>query len=199
MAKAKKKVVLKRDLAWGKDVKAHPVSGKPCAGRKMSLRDQKLFTKMGKRRAGVTPSMVKEAYGLKKPAAKKPAAKKPAAKKPATRKPAAKKPAAKKPAARKPAARKTAAKKPVARKPAAKKPAARKPAARKPKTTPKRRKGSTVTVTGLPASPQTYVIVDGRMRYQASSRLLTTARKKISALEAKNPRKVFRIVKLEKA
>lgn len=158
---AKKKVV----LAWGKAVKAHPVSGKPCAGRPMSQRDQKLFTKMGKRRAGVTPSMVKEAYGLKKnPVAKKKAP-----------------------------AKKTTAKKTTAKKKTAK----RNPAAKK-KTKVSRHKGKMVTVSGLPARPQQYIIVDGRMRYQSSSRLLTTARKKQAALEVQNQRKKFRIVKLEK-
>ena len=145
----------KAGLTWGKDVKKHPVSGKPCAGRPMSQRDQKLFTKMGKRRAGVTPTMVKEAYGLKpKKAAKKKAAPK------------------RKTAARKPAARKTAAK----------------------RSTPKRRKGSNVTVKGCPARCQRYVVVDGSMRFQSSHKLLTTARKKVASLEAKSPRKIFRIV-----
>jgi len=170
-ATAKRKVIKKATLTWGKDVKAHPVSGKPCAGRPMSQRDQKLFTKMGKRRKGVTPTNVNDVYGVKKPAAKK----KPVAKK---------KPAAKKTATRKPAAKKTAT---------------RKPAAKKAKAAPKRRKGSVVTVVGLPVRSEAYVIVDGRMHYQASSRLLTTARKKAAALESQNPRKKFRIVKLEKA
>jgi len=147
----------KTTLSWGKDVKKHPVSGKPCAGRPMSQRDQKLFTKMGKRRAGVTPTMVKEAYGLKpKKAAPK--------KKVATRKA--------------PPKRKTAVKK---------------------KTASTRRQGRLVTVSGLPARPQQYVIVDGRLRYQSSHRLLTTARKQQASLESANPRKKFRIVKIEKA
>jgi len=133
-------------LTWGKEIKAHPVTGKPCAGRPMSQRDQKLFTKMGKRRAGVTPSTISTVYG-----------------------------------------KKTASKKTITRKPAVRKP-----------TTPKRRKGSPVTVTGLPIRPQKFVIVDGLMRYQSSSRLLTTARKKQAALEASNPRKRYRIVVLEK-
>jgi len=139
-------------LTWAKSCTKHPVTGKPCAGRVMSKRDQKLFTKVGKRRAGVTPTMVKEAYGLKATSAKK--------------KTTARKSTAKKTTARKPAARKTTAK----------------------------RKGSSVTVSKVPARAQRFVIVDGRMAYQSSSKLLTSARKKVGELEKKFPRKTFRIV-----
>jgi len=164
-AKKTTKKTTKKALTWGKGV-VHPVRKTACGGRPMSQRDMKLFTKMGKRRAGVTPTMVKEAYGQKK-AAKKPAKKKTVAK----RKPAAKK--------------KTTAKK--------KTPAAKKHIGRKGSST-KRRLGSTVTISGCPARCQRYVIVDGRMRFQSSSRLLTGARKKVEALVKKHPRKVFRIV-----
>jgi hypothetical protein len=83
---AKKRLVTKGgDLRWGKGV-IHPVTKTPCGGRPMSQRDKKLFTRMGKRRAGVTPTMVSVAYGLKKPArkaTKKVVKKKTAAKRPA--------------------------------------------------------------------------------------------------------------------
>lgn len=86
---AKKKVTKKTysRMTWGKGV-VHPVTKRPCGGRAMSLRDQKLFTRMGKRRFGVTPTKVREAYGLKKPAAKP---KKRAAKKTAPKRRPAKK------------------------------------------------------------------------------------------------------------
>ena len=70
---AKKKTTKKtatKKLTWGKFVK-HPVTGRPCGGRVMSQRDMKLFTKMGKRRAGVTPTKVRGAYGGKLPAKKR--------------------------------------------------------------------------------------------------------------------------------
>ncbi|MHC4119760.1 MAG: hypothetical protein ACYSWO_19860 [Planctomycetota bacterium] len=172
----KKKTTVKKgaDLTWGKTVKGHPISGRPVAGRKMSQRDQKLFTKMGKRRAGVTLKKIKDAYGndYEKLAKVKKKVK------PAARKAAPK---------RKTTTRKTAPR--------------RKTAARK--TAPKRktaiRKGAMVTVSGLPARPQTYVVIDGRARYQSSHRLLSTATKKQAALSAANPRKTFKIVKLNKA
>lgn len=150
----KKRVVknaAKNKLTWGKGV-VHPVTKRPCGGRPMSQRDMKLFTRMGKRRAVVTPTKVKEAYGLKKNAAKKASPKK-------------------KVTGRKPL-RKTAAK----------------------RSTPKRRLGSPVRIYGCPARCQRYVVVDGSMRYQSSHKLLTAARKKQAALEAKSKRKVFRIV-----
>jgi hypothetical protein len=145
--RTKKKNAAKKALTWGKGV-VHPVTKRPCGGRPMSQRDMKLFTKMGKRRAGVTPTKIKEAYGLKKKAAPK-----------------------KKVTGRKPL-RKTAAK----------------------RSTPKRRLGSPVKIYGCPVQCQRYVVVDGRMRYQSSHKLLTAARKSQAALEAKFPRKVFRIV-----
>jgi hypothetical protein len=165
-------------LTWGKAVKGHPVSGRPCAGRPMSQRDQKLFTKMGKRRAGVTLSKIKAAYGNEYERL---------AKTKKTAKPAAKK--------------KTTAKRKVT--PKRKTTAKRKPAAKR-KAAPKQRKsslrsGQKVTVSGLPARPQKYVVIDGRKRYQSSHRLLTTARKKQAALTAANPRKVFTIVQLSNA
>ena len=172
MVTRKKTTKKKTTLTWGKAVKGHPVSGGPCAGRPMSQRDQKLFTKMGKRRAGVTLKKIKDAYGSdydKLAKAKK--KRKPASKKKATAK------------------RKTTAK----RKPAAKK---RKTTKRK-TTSSKRRTGKIVRVHGLPSRPQKYVIVDGRMRYETSSRLLSTARKRQKDLEEKFPRKKFRIVMLE--
>lgn len=67
----------------------------------------------------------------------------------------------------------------------------RKPAARKSTT---RRTGSKVTVRGVPARSQRYVVVDGSMIYQASSRLLSGARKHAMALQKKYPKKLFRIV-----
>ena len=145
--RTKKKSATKKALTWGKGV-VHPVTKRPCGGRVMSQRDMKLFTKMGKRRAGVTPTKIKEAYGLKAKTAPK------------------KKVTGKKPL------RKTAAK----------------------RSTPKRRLGSPVKIYGCPAQCQRFVLVDGRMRYQSSHKLLTAARKKQAALEAKSPRKVFRIV-----
>ena len=151
--RTKKKSSAKKALTWGKGV-VHPVTKRPCGGRVMSQRDMKLFTKMGKRRSGVTPTKIKEAYGLKKKAAPK---KKSAPKKKVT--------------GRKPL-RKTAAK----------------------RSTPKRRMGSPVKIYGCPAQCQRYVIVDGRMRYQSSHKILTAARKKQAVLEAKSLRKVFRIV-----
>lgn len=163
---AKKKVA----LAWGKTVKGHPISGRPVAGRVMSQRDMKLFTKMGKRRAGVTLTKIKAAYGNdyeKLAKAKKKA-------------------------------------KPAARKAAPKRKTMTKRAAPKRKTAPKRKsagpsKGKLVTVSGLPARPQKYVVIDARARYQSSHRLLSTADKKKKALEAANPRKRFNIVKLGNA
>jgi hypothetical protein len=151
--RTKKKSAAKKALTWGKGV-VHPVTKRPCGGRPMSQRDMKLFTKMGKRRAGVTPTKVKEAYGLKSKAAPK---------------------------------RKTAPKRKVTgRKPL------RKTAAKR--STPKRRMGSPVKIYGCPVQCQRYVVVDGSMRYQSSHKLLSAARKKQAALEAKSPRKVFRIV-----
>jgi hypothetical protein len=94
--------------------------------------------------------------------------------------------AARKPA-RKPARR-------TVRKPATRK-TARKPAARKPaRKTTARRTGSKVVVRKVPARSERYVVVDGSMLYQGSSRLLSAARKKQAALQAKHPKKVFRIV-----
>jgi hypothetical protein len=98
---AKKKVAKKKaaGLKWGNGV-VHPVTKRPCGGRPMSQRDQKLFTRMGKRRAGVTPTKVREAYGLKKPA-RKPAKKKTTAKRPVKKKRATKRNPAKKTAPKK--------------------------------------------------------------------------------------------------
>jgi hypothetical protein len=155
----KNPVKLTRDMTWGKEVKGHPVSGQPCAGRRMSQRDQKLFTKMGKRRAGVTLAKIKDAYGKDYDRLAR-------SKNVAGRKAAPK--------------RKTTAE----RKPA--------PQTRKSSL----RAGQKVTVSGLPASPQKYVVIDGRYRYQSSHRLLSTARKKQSALQTANPRKRFTIVQL---
>jgi hypothetical protein len=160
MATAKKRTTKKttKKLTWGKDVK-HPIRKTPCGGRPMSQRDMKLFTKMGKRRAGVTLSKIKEAYpeiyGKKKVAPKKKAA-------------------PKKVTGRKPL-RKTAAK----------------------RSTPKRKLGSKITVSGCPRTCQRYVVVDGSNRYQSSHKLLSSARKKQAALEAKFPRKVIRIIDMK--
>jgi hypothetical protein len=74
----------------------------------------------------------------------------------------------------------------------ARKPVARKRTATRRTTT--RRTGSKVTVRGVPASSQRYVIVDGSMTFQTSSRLLSGARKHVAALAKKHPKKVFRIV-----
>jgi len=156
--RTKKRSAANKPLTWGKGV-VHPVTKRPCGGRVMSQRDMKLFTKMGKRRAGVTPTKVREAYG----GAKKKAAPK----------------------------RKTYKKRAPKRKYTGRKPL-RKTAAKR--STPTRRKGSPVKIYKCPAQCQRYVVVDGRMQYQSSHKLLTSARKKQAALEAKNPRKVFRIV-----
>lgn len=162
---AKKKSAAKKSLTWGKGVN-HPFTGRPCGGRVMSQRDMKLFTKMGKRRAGVTPTKIKEAYGgLKKKVAKVAPKMKVASKRKS-------KSAPKKKVTGRTPLRKTAAK----------------------RSTPKRRKGSPVKIYGCPAQCQRYVLVDGRMQYQSSHKLLTAARKKQAAFEAKFPRKVFRIV-----
>ena len=172
---AKKKTA----LTWGMSVKGHPISGRPVAGRVMSQRDQKLFTKMGKRRAGVTLKTIKEAYG--KDYEKLAKVKKKA--KPAARKAAPK--------------RKTTTRKPAARKAAPKREAAVK---RKPAMP---RKGKPISVSGIPEKrrPQKYVVVNvtsgNRYIYQSSHRLLTTARKKEAALSTANPRKTFAIVKLD--
>lgn len=167
---AKKKTA----LTWGIAVKGHPISGRPCGGRVMSQRDQKLFTKMGKRRAGVTLKMIKEAYGndYDKLVKAKPAARKTAPKRRTT-------------------TRKTTVKR--------KAPIRRKTAARKPALPPK---GKAVSITGGPKSrPQKYIVVNvtsgNRYVYQSSHKLLTTARKKEAALSAANPRKRFAIVKLD--
>lgn len=105
---AAKKKATKKGLTWGNGV-VHPVTKRPCGGRPMSQRDQKLFTRMGKRRAGVTPTKVREAYGLRKPA------RKPAKKKTMTKRPARKTTAKRRPAKKAAPKKRTAAKKPAPR------------------------------------------------------------------------------------
>jgi hypothetical protein len=106
-AAPRKKTTKRAAPKWRCD--KHPVTGKPCKGRAMSKRDQRLFTVTGKRRKGVGIVKIREAYGLRKPAKKKAAPKR---KTTAKRKPAKRKATAK----RKPAKRKAAPKRRTAKK-----------------------------------------------------------------------------------
>jgi hypothetical protein len=169
-AAPRKKATAKRSAPkWRCD--KHPVTKKPCKGRVMSKRDQKLFTVAGKRRKGVGIVKIREAYGLRKPAVKK---KKAAPK----RKPAAKKRAAPK---RKPAARKKKAA--PKRKPAAKKSTG----------------GRKVTIPANKLTPaqakKRYFILDvnGKVVYATMKKSNLVA--KFAALTKQHPRRKFSAVK----
>jgi hypothetical protein len=164
--KTTKKNAAKKVLKWGKGV-VHPVTKRPCGGRAMSQRDQKLFTRMGKRRAGVTPTKVREAYGLKKPA----------------RQPAKKKAVAKRPA------RKAATKRKPARKAAPKK---RTMAAKK-----KAPKGYREKKVSPGRSRFKYVIFDASGRDHYGCNKLTDARRKLKELKAEKPKAKLQIYEMK--